>query len=60
MLGTLGEKMAAATLQAPKCASCQFGKQGKTPTPSMHGSQDKPGSLSEEKLELGQLIFMDQ
>ena len=48
MLGTLGEKMAAATLQAPKCASCQFGKQGKTPTPSKHGNQDDTGSLSKE------------
>ena len=60
MLGLLGEKMAAATLQAPKCAACQFGKQGKTPTPSKHVDQDDVGALSKNKLEPGQLVFMDQ
>ena len=52
--------MAAANLQAPKCAACQFGKQGKTPTPSKHGANDATGELLKEKLEPGQLIFMDQ
>ena len=52
--------MATANLQAPKCAACQFGKQGKTPTPTKHGDQDSPGSLSIEKMEPGQLVFMDQ
>jgi hypothetical protein len=28
MLGPFGEKMGAAHLLAPKCAACQFGKQG--------------------------------
>ena len=60
MLGEGGKKMAAANLQAPKCAACQFGKQGKTPTPTKHGDQDSPGSLSIEKLEPGQMVFMDQ
>ena len=59
-LGVHGEKMAAANLQAPKCAACQFGKQGKTPTPSKHGNNDAPGGLLKEKLVPGQLIFMDQ
>ena len=59
-LGLHGEKMGAANLQAPKCAACQFGKQGKTPTPSKHGTNEDTGALSKDKLEPGQLVFMDQ
>ena len=59
-LGVHGEKMAAANLQARKCAACQFGKQRKTPTPSKHGANDAAGGLLKEKLEPGHLIFMDQ
>lgn len=59
-LGVNGEKMAAANLEAPKCAACQFGKQGRTSTPTKHSNHDTTGSLSKEKLEPGQLVFMDQ
>ena len=60
LLGIKGETMGRANLQAPRCAACQFGKQGKTPTPTKHATHEDTGSLSKEKLEPGQLIFMDQ
>lgn len=60
LLGPHGEKMGAASLDAPKCAACQFGKQGRTPIPTHHSTKDEPGSLTKEKLEPGQLIFSDQ
>jgi hypothetical protein len=60
MLGAFGEKMGAARLIAPKCAACQFGKQGRTPTPTKHGTQDDSGSLTKNKLEPGELVFADQ
>ena len=59
-LGPHGEKMGSAKLEAPKCAACQFGKQGKTPTPTHHSTKDSPGSLSKEKLNPGELVFSDQ
>jgi hypothetical protein len=60
MLGQFGEKMGAARLQAPKCAACQFGKQGRTPIQTQHGDKDATGSLTKNKLEPGQLVFADQ
>jgi GAG-pre-integrase domain len=60
MLGPFGEKMGAARLLAPKCAACQFGKQGRTPIPTHHSDKDPVGSLTKNKLEPGQLIFADQ
>ena len=60
MLGPFGEKMGAARLLAPKCAACQFGKQGRTPIPTKHSDKDDVGSLTKNKLEPGQLVFADQ
>ncbi len=59
-LGPKGEKMGHQNLQAPKCAACQFGKQGKTPTPGRHVTFDASGKLKTDKLDPGQLIFSDQ
>jgi Reverse transcriptase (RNA-dependent DNA polymerase) len=47
-------------LLAPKCAACQFGKQGRTPIPTHHTDKDPVGSLTKDKLEPGQLVFADQ
>ena len=60
VLGKFGEKMGANRLHAPKCAACQYGKQGRTPIPTHHSDKDPPGSLTKNKLEPGQLIFADQ
>ena len=60
VLGQFGDKMGAARLHAPKCAACQYGKQGRTPIPTHHSEKDPPGSLTKDKLEPGQLIFADQ
>jgi hypothetical protein len=60
VLSPFGEKMGAARLPAPKCAVCQFGKQGRTPIPTHHSDKDPVGSLTKNKLEPGQLIFADQ
>ena len=56
-LGTLGAKMGRSTLQIPKCAACQFGKQHRTPVPTQHIRHDPTGHLSKGKLEPGELIF---
>jgi hypothetical protein len=60
LLGPFGEKMGATRLAAPKCAACQFGKQGRTPIPTQHGDKDPVGSLTKDKMEPGQLVFADQ
>jgi hypothetical protein len=54
MLGAFGEQMGAARLLAPKCAACQYNKQGRTPIPTHHSTKDPVGSLTKEKLEPGQ------
>ena len=59
-LGPHGNKVGSSSLEAPKCAACQFSKQGKTPTASNHMAKDMPSALSKEKLEPRQLIMMDQ
>ena len=59
-LGMHGETMGAAKLEAPKCAACLYGKQGRTPTPTHHSTKDSVGSLSKEKLSPGELVFSDQ
>ena len=60
ILGSLGERMGAATLQAPKCAACLYGKQSRTSASSKHTKNDDPGALSRDKLEPGQLVYVDQ
>ena len=52
--------MGAARLLAPKCAACQFGKQGRTPIPTHHSDKDAVGSLTKNKLEPGELVFANQ
>jgi hypothetical protein len=52
--------MGKATLTAPKCAACQFGKQSHTPAPGKHVSFDESGALSKDQVNPGQRIFVDQ
>jgi hypothetical protein len=59
-LGDHGNKMGHTQVEAPKCAACQLGKQGKRPIPTKHGTHEEVGSLSKEKLEPGDLVFIDQ
>ena len=59
-LGPQGEHMGHGNLQAPKCAACLYGKQGKTPTSGKHIKKDESGALLKGKLEPGQLFFSDQ
>jgi hypothetical protein len=59
-LGPEGVKMGTATLTAPKCAACQFGKQSRTPTPGKHVSFNESGALSKDQINPGQRIFVDQ
>lgn len=60
ILGQAGIDMAKPNLQAPKCAACLLGKQGRTPIPTQHIRKDDAGSLLKNKLEPGALVFSDQ
>jgi hypothetical protein len=60
LLGPEGVKMGKTSLTAPKCAACQFGKQGRTPTPGKRVSFADEGALSKDQVAPGQRIFVDQ
>jgi hypothetical protein len=60
LLGPEGAKMGKTTLSIPKCAACQFGKQGRTPTPGRRVSFADSGALSKDQVNPGQRIFVDQ
>ena len=57
----MGIKMGSATIQPPKCAACQLGKQERTPK---NGSKTikSPSDciLKQNKLQPGDLVFSDQ
>jgi len=61
-LGGVGERFGLSSVEAPKCAACQFGqqqrlkKEGKTTSVDT----DREGILKKDKLEPGDLIFSDQ
>ena len=59
-LGPIGEKMGSTTVDAPKCAACQFGKQERTPKAGTTVKRDREGILKADKLEPGDLVFSDQ
>ena len=59
-LGPQGSKMGHGTIEPPKCATCQFGKQSKTPDGSTTQVKQKSGNLKVNKLAPGELIFTDQ
>ena len=59
-LGPIGEKMGSATVDAPKCAACQFGKQERTSKAGTTVKRDREGILKADKLEPGDLVFSDQ
>ena len=58
-LGPIGEKMGSTTVDAPKCAACQFGKQERTPKAGTIVKRDRDGILKADKLEPGDLVFSD-
>ena len=62
MLGPEGEHIGKSTIQAPKCAACQYGKQQCNPKLGSQIVRDKDteGALKKDKLEPGALIFSDQ
>jgi hypothetical protein len=59
-LGPEGVKLGKASLSISKCAACQFGKQGRTPTPGKRVTFADSGALSKDQLAPGQRIFIDQ
>ena len=59
-LGPIGEKMGSTTVDAPKCAACQFGKQERTPKAGATVKRDREGILKADMLEPGDLVFSDQ
>jgi hypothetical protein len=61
LVGRLGVKMGSTTVLPPKCASCQLGKQERTPKKGSTIVKDSPeGILKMNKLQPGDLIFSDQ
>ena len=61
-LGKLGERIGLSSVQAPKCAACQFGKQERIPKAGATTSPDpeRQGVLKADKLQPGELVFSDQ
>jgi hypothetical protein len=61
LLGPEGVTMGSKTsFTIPKCAACQFGKQGRTPTAGKRVMFEDSGALSKDKILPGQRIFVDQ
>jgi hypothetical protein len=60
LLGPEGVKMGKDAITAPKCAACQFGKQGRTPIPGKRVSFSDSGALTKDQVSPGQRIFVDQ
>jgi hypothetical protein len=61
LLGAEGVKMGGKTsFTIPKCAACQFGKQGRTPTAGHRVTFEDAGALSKDTTTPGQRIFVDQ
>ena len=52
--------MGSTTVDAPKCAACQFGKQERTPKAGTTVKRDREVILKADKLEPGDLVFSDQ
>ena len=59
-LGKIGEKMGSTSVQCPKCASCQYGKQERTPKAGTSVTKTREGITKADKLEPGDLVFSDQ
>ena len=60
LLGSTGIKMGSTTVVPPKCASCQLGKQERTPRTGTESVTKQDGFLKLNKLEPGDLVFSDQ
>ena len=52
--------MGSTSVQCPKCASCQYGKQERTPKAGTTVGKEREGITKADKLEPGDLIFSDQ
>jgi hypothetical protein len=61
-IGKAGEYFGLSTVQIPKCAACQFGKQERLKTAGQTTTVDtaREGVLKQDKLEPGDQIFADQ
>jgi hypothetical protein len=59
-LGPIGEKMGSSSVHSPKCASCQYGKQERTPISGTSVQKHRQGITKAGMLEPGDLIFSDQ
>ena len=60
IVGPVGIKMGSATVEPPKCDSCQLGKQERTPKSPIKTVTTPDGFLKLNKLEPGDLVFSDQ
>jgi hypothetical protein len=60
LIGLLGLKMGFTTVLPPKCIACQLGKQARTPKKGSTLTEAPDGVLKMNKLEPGDLIFLDQ
>jgi hypothetical protein len=60
LVGSLGIKMGSTTVQPPKCAACQLGKQERTPKGGTTLVKAPEGVLKLNKLAPGDLVFSDQ
>jgi len=60
MAWLLGGEDGTHPITSPKCAACQFGKQGHIPTPGKHHTKDPPGALSQNALSPGDLTHSNQ
>jgi hypothetical protein len=52
--------MGSTTVLPPKCATCQLGKQERTPKQGTTLVKEPGGALKMNKLEPGDLVFLDQ
>ena len=60
LFGPLGIKFGKDQVKIPKCAACQFGKQERNPKGGTTTKKDPGGVLKKDKLEPGDLVFVDQ
>ena len=60
IFGPMGVKMGKDEVKIPKCAACQFGKQERNAKGRTTTKKDPGGVLKKDKLEPGDLVFVDQ
>ena len=60
LFGSLGIKMSSESVQIPKCTACWLGGQQRRPVEGKTMKSHSEGILSANKLNPGDLIFLDQ